>query len=115
MEQIREVRGKGIEVWLPDRLAATELAGGAPAPAMNHRQQRRTPGLQELRNRLRAPAGRLYYARRKALIEPVFGTLKQQRGRRQFRCRGLHAVATERVLATTAYNLTRLFRWSAQK
>jgi transposase len=114
MEQIRQVQGKGIEVWVPDRLAATELAGGAPAPAMNRRQQRRTPGLQELRERMREPAVRACYARRKALIEPVFGTLKQQRGMRQFRCRGLNTVATEWALATTAYNLTRLFRVTRQ-
>ncbi|HLX44063.1 MAG TPA: transposase, partial [Bryobacteraceae bacterium] len=46
---------------------------------------------------------------RKALVEPVFGVLKQQRGMRKFRCRGLTAVGIEWTLATTAYNLTRLF------
>jgi Transposase DDE domain len=42
-------------------------------------------------------------------VEPVFGVLKQQRSMRQFRRRGLPAVAPEWALATTAYNLTRLF------
>ena len=59
---------------------------------------------------MREPAGRTCYARRKALVEPVFGVLKQQRGMRQFRLRGLEAVGTEWALATTAYNLTRLFQ-----
>lgn len=110
MEQIRAVQARGIEVCVPDRLMATELAGGKVAAEMNHRQQRRTPGLQQLRQRLREPALRSCYARRKALVEPVFGVLKQQRGMRQFRRRGLEGVGTEWALATTAYNLTRLFQ-----
>lgn len=110
MERIREVQGQGIEVCVPDRLMATELAGGQRAPEMNERQQKRTPGLKEQRERMRQPAIRSCYGRRKALVEPVFGVLKQQRGMRQFRRRGLTAVATEWALATTAYNLTRLFR-----
>jgi transposase len=110
IEQIRSVEARGARVLVPDRLMATELAGGGAAPAMNHRQQVRTPGLKQLRERMRDPAARSCYARRKALVEPVFGVLKQQRGMRQFRRRGLEAVGIEWALAVTAYNLTRLFR-----
>jgi hypothetical protein len=109
MEEIRAVEARGIAVCVPDRLLATEFAGGAAAAPMNARQQRRTPGLQPLRERMREPDWRRCYARRKALVEPVFGVLKHQRGMRQFRRRGLLAVGTEWALATTAYNLTRLF------
>jgi len=114
MDQIRAVQGRGIEVYVPDRLLATELAGGEVAPEMNPRQQRRTPGLKQLRERMRGPTLRSCYARRKALVEPVFGVLKQQRGMRQFRRRGLAAVGAEWALATTAYNLTRLFHFSGR-
>ena len=41
------------------------------------------------------------------MVEPVFGTLKQQRGMRQFERRGKAAVAVEWTLASIAYNLTR--------
>jgi hypothetical protein len=41
-------------------------------------------------------------------IVGLFGVLKQQRGMRPFRRRGLIAVGTEWAPATTAYNLTRL-------
>jgi transposase len=109
MDQIRAVEARQITVCVPDRLLAAELAGANPVPEMNRRQQRRTPGLQQLRERLREPAMRSCYARRKALVEPVFGVLKQQRGMRQFRRRGLAAVGAEWALATTAFNLTRLF------
>ena len=45
---------------------------------------------------------------RRAIVEPVFEVLKQQRGIRQFRTRGLHNVNNEFTLATLAYNITRL-------
>jgi IS5 family transposase len=66
-----------------------------------------------MRQRLRSPAGRAIYQRRKAIIEPVFGVLKEQRGMRRFRLRGLAKVGVEMALAATAYNLTRL--WSRQR
>lgn len=109
MGQITAVEAHGIAVYVPDRLVARELAGGDRAPKMNARQQRRTPSLAQLRQRLRGPAARACYVRRKALVEPVFGVLKQQRGMRQFRCRSLIGVGTEWALTTTAFNLTRLF------
>ena len=108
MEQIQAVEARGIEVYVPDVLVARELAG-AEAVAMNQRQQRRFPALQRLRERMRSPGARACYGRRKAMVEPVFGVLKQQRGMRQFRRRGLKAVGAEWALATTAYNLTRMY------
>src|SRR5579864_4493606 len=107
--EIAAVEAGGVEVFVPDRLMARELAGVAVVAEMNARQKRRHPGLQQLRERMREPAARSCYQRRKALVEPVFGVLKQQRGMRQFRRRGLPAVGAEWALATTAYNLTRLF------
>lgn len=108
-EQMESVEAKGIEAYVPDACLAMEFAGGPPAGPMNKRQQRRSPGLRERRERLRSPAGRAMCARRKALVESVFGVLKQQRGMRRFRRRGLEAVGSEWTLATTAYNLTRLY------
>ena len=110
MPAIVSLEQRGIEVLVPDSWAAREMSGRIEPVAMNARQQRRHPGLEQLRERMRDPAARACYARRKALVEPVFGVLKQQRNLRQFRCRGLEAVSTEWSLATTAFNLTRLFR-----
>ena len=62
-----------------------------------------------MRRKLRSPAGRASYRRRQGLIEPIFGVLKEQRGMRQFRRRGLAKAAVEIALATTAYNLTRIW------
>jgi hypothetical protein len=66
-----------------------------------------------MRRKLRDPAGQRIYRRRKAIVEPVFGVLKAQRGMRAFARRGLQQVAVELALAATAYNLTRL--WEVKK
>lgn len=44
------------------------------------------------------------------MVEPVFGILKEQRGMRAFRMRGITKVGTEFALASTAHNLTRMYR-----
>jgi len=70
----------------------------------------RDPEHLRVREQLRSVAGRAWYRRRQAVVEPVFGILKEQRGRRRFRRRGLAAVTTEWMLAAIAYNLTRMLR-----
>jgi hypothetical protein len=40
--------------------------------------------------------------------KPVWGTLKEQRGMRRFRLRGLEKVSIEFTLAVISFNLTRL-------
>jgi transposase len=110
LENLRALEARGIEGYVPDANLAHELnARGRRGRAgrLHHPEQRR------MRQRLRSPAGRAVYARRKAIIEPVFGVLKEQRGMRRFRLRGLAEVAVEMALAATAYNLTRL--WSLQR
>ena len=54
------------------------------------------------------PAHAAETARRKAIVEPVNGVLKEQGGMRRFPMKGLAKVAVEWTLASTAYNLTRM-------
>ena len=110
MPQITMVSQRGIDVLVPDVWSAAAMAHGGQVKEMNRRERRRFPGLYEWRELFRDPAVRAAYAPRKHIVEPVFGVLKQQRGMRQFRTRGLDRVSTEWALATTAFNLTRLFR-----
>ena len=77
---------------------------------MKKRQKLLTDEQWELVGALLPPPRRRLYARRKAIVEPVLGVLKQQRGMRQFRLRGLVKVGVEFTLAALAYNLTRLYR-----
>jgi transposase len=111
LENVRGLEARGIEGYIPDSNLARELKGRGQrggAGRLHHPEQRR------MRQRLRSPAGRAVYQRRKAIIEPVFGVLKEQRGMRRFRLRGLAKVGIELALASTAYNLTRLWHTAPQ-
>lgn len=107
MDNLQALEARHIDGYVPDSNLARYLNRGGVlrtrASAAAHRRMRR---------KLRDPAGRAMYARRKAIVEPVHGVLKEQRGMRRFRQRGLAKVAGEWALATTAYNLTRLWRAS---
>jgi hypothetical protein len=47
---------------------------------------------------------------RKAIVEPVFGQIKEQRGFRRFSLRGKQNVRSEWRLVCTVSNLLKLFR-----
>ncbi|MFB3815100.1 MAG: transposase, partial [Terriglobales bacterium] len=60
--------------------------------------------------KLQTQAGRAIYAARKAIVEPVFGQIKQARGFRQFLLRGLKKVQGEWALVCMAHNVLKLHR-----
>lgn len=103
---LRALHERGIVAYVPDSNLARELNTGERARGIG-RMEASDAHLKRARARLRSAPGRAWYKKRKALVEPVFGTLKQQRGMRQFERRGKAAVAVEWALASMAYNLTR--------
>ena len=65
---------------------------------------------QRMARKLRTKHGRETYAKRKGIIEPIFGQLKQVLGFRQFSMRGLAAMRGEWRLMCTVHNLLKLWR-----
>ncbi len=65
---------------------------------------------QQMQWKLDTPEGRALYARRKAIVEPIFGQIKAARGFRRFSFRGLEAVAAEWQLVCAHHNLLKLYR-----
>ena len=63
-----------------------------------------------MREKLRTEAGRNVYKMRKAIVEPVFGQIKEQRGFRRFSLRGKENVSREWKLVCAVSNLLKLFR-----
>ena len=63
-----------------------------------------------MRFKLRQPDARRRYARRKTIVEPVFGQLKEARGFTSLSLRGLARAAGEYLLACLAHNLGKLLR-----
>jgi hypothetical protein len=76
--------------------------------------QRHRPLAEAMRATLRTPAGRVVYARRKAIVEPVFGQIKAVRGFRRFLLRGVRQATGEWALICLTHNLLKLFRAPAR-
>jgi transposase len=60
----------------------------------------------------RTPEGRAVYARRKVIVEPVFGQIKEGRGFRRFLLRGLDNIRGEWRLVCVTHNLLKIWRYA---
>jgi transposase len=63
-----------------------------------------------MRRKLQTKVGKAVYARRKAIVEPVFGQIKEVRRFRRFSLRGLIKVQGEWALMCLTHNLLKLHR-----
>jgi transposase/IS5 family transposase len=107
---LQAMEERKIQAYLPDANLARVLNGGGRL-----KQRACDPAHRRMRRKLRSPQGRRAYGRRREVVEPIWGVLKEQRGMRRFRMRGLAKVAIEFTFAATALNLTRLWRVTAQR
>jgi hypothetical protein len=106
-ENLRAMEERGIDAYVPDSHLAHELNRGRRPRGHS---AARDPAQQRMRRKLRSPTGRATYGKRKELVEPRLGTLKEQHGMRRFRMRGLAKVAVEFSLANTGMNLKHMWR-----
>ena len=82
--------------------------GESPPPPPRGRIPAKSSVAERMQRKLHTKAGRAVYARRKAIVEPVNGQIKQARGFRQFLRRGLERVSQEWSLVCIAHNLLKL-------
>jgi hypothetical protein len=66
--------------------------------------------VERMKRKLQTKAGKAVYAARKAIVEPVFGQIKQARGFRQFLMRGIDKVSGEWALVCLTHNILKLYR-----
>jgi transposase len=66
--------------------------------------------VERMKRKLKTKVGAAVYARRKCIVEPVFGQIKQGRGFRQFLLRGLEKVRGEWALICTTHNLLKFHK-----
>lgn len=66
--------------------------------------------IDRMSRKLHTKVGAAIYARRKAIVEPVLGQIKQARGFRQFLLRGVEKVQGEWSLVCTTHNILKLYR-----
>ena len=66
---------------------------------------------ERMTHKVRTKSGRERYAKRKHIVEPVFGQIKHVRGFRQFLLRGLVNVRAEWKLQCLTHNLLKIWRY----
>jgi transposase len=104
---VRYMRKGRIDDYLcPDR-----LRHGQTPPPVRGRIPKGLAFIDRVRRKLMKKKGRLVYALRKQIVEPVFGQIKHVRGLRQFLLRGLEKVQGEWSLWCTTHNLLKI--WAA--
>jgi transposase len=98
---------RGIDPYLAtERLKHHEKVAAAP----RGRIPVGLPAKQRMARKLRTKKGREMYAKRKGMIEPIFGQLKQVLGFRRFSLRGLASMRGEWRLMATVHNRLKLWR-----
>jgi transposase len=103
---VTDPRLAGVDLYVPpdrQKHGTPDLDASGPLAAA-------APVIEQMRHKLQTPAGHAVYARRKAVVEPVFGQSKEVRGFRRFSFRGLQKVAAEWDLICLTHNLLKLFR-----
>jgi len=86
--------------------------GERPGPCPRGPLAKTATTIDRMSRKLHRKVGAAVYARRKAIVEPVIGQIKQARGFRQFLLRGLEKVQGEWSLVCTTHNILKLYRLS---
>ena len=84
---------------------------GEVTPAARGRPPKDMSVKDKMRRKLRTKRGKTVYAKRKQVVEPVFGQIKQARGLRQFLLREIGNVSAEWNLWRLTHNLLKLHRF----
>jgi transposase len=71
-----------------------------------------TTAKERMAAKVRTPEGRALYARRKVIVEPVFGQIKEARGFRRFLLRGLDNIRGEWRLVCLTHNVLKIWRYT---
>ena len=113
-ENVSHLEGEKIDPYIAtERLKHHEKASCASDPD-SPPADNLTPK-ERMARKLRTKQGRETYAKRKGMIEPIFGQIKQVRGFRQFLLRGLEKMRGEWRLICLTHNFRKLFgsgRWA---
>lgn len=106
-ENLKYLTKKRIEGFV-----ATEKQkhGERRAPCKRGPLPRGSSRVEQMQRKLETQAGAAVYALRKAIVEPVFGQIKQARGFRQFLLRGLEKVRGEWALICMTHNILKLHK-----
>jgi transposase len=103
-ENAEALQARGVDAYIAVGRDPTAVPAGQP-PSLAQRAR------EAMAAKLVTNAGKATYARRKAIVEPVFGLIKQARGFRSFSLRSLAKVRAEWDFLCATHNLLKLFRY----
>jgi transposase len=106
-ENLTAIVETGIDAYISTR---KQRHGERPGPCPRGPLPAPATRVDRMARKLLTQAGAAVYARRKAIVEPVIGQIKQARGFRSFLLRGLTNVQAEWSLVCTTHNILKLYR-----
>lgn len=106
-ENIAALAARGVDGYIA---VGREGHGLASPPSPRGRIPAHLTARERMARKLRTKAGHAHYARRKAIVEPVFGQIKEAAGFRRFSLRGLGSATGEWQLVCAVHNIGKLFR-----
>jgi transposase len=113
-KQVQDPRVEGIDLYVATGKhkhgQSPEPAPAAPPPTPHPATAEEASLLEQMKQKLKTEVGRNLYRMRKAIVEPVFGQIKEWRGFRRFSFRGLQKVRAEWKLICLTHNLLKLYR-----
>jgi transposase len=107
---VQELEAQGIDPYIAvgrqkHNQPQPSSAGDSPSPEATPKER--------MAHKLRTAAGKATYAKRKHIVEPVFGQMKHARGFRQFLLRGLRNVQGEWKMLCLTHNLLKIWRYQS--
>jgi transposase len=106
-ENLRKAAKKKVDLYV----ATGKQKHHQPTPSSPRGRIPKSATLVErMKRKLRTKDGQAIYARRKTIVEPVFGQIKQAQGFRQFLLRGVEKVGSEWALVCATHNVLKLYR-----
>jgi transposase len=112
-ENLAAAAGRLAERGTEVLIATGRLKHGEVAPAPRGRIPADATVKQRMARKLRTKPGRAAYARRKAIVEPVFGQIATCQDGKQLLLRGLAGARGEWLLTCAGHNLRKLFNHGA--
>lgn len=106
-ENLRKAAKKKVDLYV----ATGKQKHNQPVPSSPRSRIPKSATLVErMKRKLMSKAAQGIYARRKSIVEPVFGQIKQAQGFRQFLLRGVGKVRSEWALVCATHNMLKLYR-----
>jgi len=109
-ENLAAIAETPIDAYISTRKQRHGERAGRPGPCPRGPLPTTATRVDRMARKLHTKAGAAVYAARKAMVEPVFGQIKQARGFRQFLLRGFAKVQGEWSLVCTTHNILKLHR-----